>query len=95
MYIIDERSSRIDDDVYISEQYKEYCLNELPIYLRAYKGGYIFRRILRRLFPQKYKKYLTSFAYNRKDLLFTLHSLRSEQNRETAIQGLEAFLKER
>jgi hypothetical protein len=41
-------------------------------------------------FPKQYKKWL--YRYNERDLMFTLHTLRSEQNRETAIIGIEHLL---
>ena len=89
----DMRSSRISDDEFLAEQYSKYCLQELPEYLRAYKSRFWGRRLLRRFFPKLYNRFLLSVAYDRKDLLFTLHSLRSEQNRETAIGGIESYLK--
>ena len=56
-----------------------------------------FQRVNRlsrkRFSPQAYKKWL--FDYRERDLLFTLHTLRSEQNRETAIVGLEHLLSEK
>lgn len=87
----DERSSRINDDAFIQQQFDEYCLKELPVYLRAYKGKLPFRNILARFFPKIYK-FILFRGYDRKQLLFTLHSLRSEQNREIAIGGLKKYL---
>lgn len=86
-----ERSSRINDDAFIQQQFDDYCLKELPVYLRAYKGKLPFRNILARFFPKAYKSILFK-GYDRKQLLFTLHSLRSEQNREVAIGGLKKYL---
>lgn len=88
----DERSSHVEDDAFIQNQFDQYCLKELPIYLRAYKGKLPFRSILSRFFPKIYRIILFR-GYERKQLLFTLHSLRSEQNREVAINGLLEYLR--
>lgn len=88
----DKRSALIDDDKYIYQQYQDYCYAELTKYLDAYKSRFLGRRVFRKLFPNWYKKYLTGKAYTRTNLLFTLHSLRSEQNREMAICGIEKVL---
>lgn len=87
-----ERSSHVEDDAFIQNQFDQYCLKELPIYLRAYKGKLPFRSILSRFFPKIYRIILFR-GYERKQLLFTLHSLRSEQNREVAINGLLEYLR--
>lgn len=88
----DRRSSQLMDEEFLAEQYRNYCLQELPIYFQAYKGRFWGRRIVCRLFPKLYKHFLLKYAYNREDILFTLHSLRSEQNRETAVCGMESLL---
>lgn len=87
-----ERSSRISDADYLSEQFKNYCLSELPVYLKAYKGKIVGLKAIRLFFPKLYKKICLK-RYERRQLLFTLHSLRSEQNREVAIKGIEEYLK--
>lgn len=87
----DKRSSRINDDAFIQQQFDNYCLNELPVYLKAYKGKIPFRSILARFFPKVYRCLLFK-GYDRKQLLLALHSLRSEQNREIAIDGLKKYL---
>lgn len=89
----DRRSSQLMDEEFLAEQYRYYCLQELPAYLRAYKSRFWGRRLLRRYFPKLYNRFLFDAAYDRRDLLLILHSLRSEQNRETAIGGIELFLK--
>ena len=86
----DERSSRISDEEFLSQQFRQYCVNELPVYLTAYKGKYPGYRIIRRFFPKLYKR--INKEYERKQLMFTLHSLRSEQNREIAIEGIKGYL---
>lgn len=88
----DERSSRITDTFFLEEQFKKYCLSELPVYLKAYKGKILGLKVIRRFFPKLYKK-IYMRRYERNQLLFTLHSLRSEQNREVAIKGIEEYLK--
>lgn len=86
------RSSKITDEAFLDAQFNAYCLSELPVYLRAYKGKIVGLRVLRRFFPSLYKRIYMK-RYERNQLLFALHSLRSEQNREVAIRGLEEYLK--
>lgn len=86
------RSQRIDDEDYITQKYDEYCMSELATYLSAFKSRFLGRSFLRRFFPKVYKYYLINKGYDRYNLLFTLHTLRSEQNRETAVRGIEVLL---
>ena len=88
----DERSSHVEDDVFMQKLFDQYCLDELPVYLKAYKGRLPFRTVLNRFFPKVFRKILFH-GYERKQLLLTLHSLRSEQNREIAINGLIEYLR--
>ena len=83
----DERSIRLQDKEYVMGELRRFCDNELRFYLTAFKNPSGLRLKLKRFFPGAYNKWL--FSYSRKNLLFTLHTLRSEQNRETAIIGLE------
>lgn len=87
-----ERSACISDEQLLEKKFGYYCLNELPVYLKAYKGKYMGYRILRRFFPKQYRR-INMEAYERDQMLFTLHSLRSEQNREIAIEGIKQYLK--
>ena len=48
------------------------------------------RMLQRKYFPMVYKKWL--FEYSERNLIFTLHTLPSEQNRETAVVGIEHLL---
>lgn len=90
--LFDERSSRIlSDEEFIAKQFRAYCFNELPLYLGAYKGKYPGYRIIRRFFP-RVNKWIIMHGYARNQVLLTLHSLRSEQNREIAIEGLKEYL---
>ena len=89
----DKRSAFINNEDYMKAQYQQYTLEELHKYLIAYKSKIPGRWLIRRFFPKAYNNYLLTRAYTLTDLLFTLHSLRSEQNRETAIQGLENHLR--
>ena len=85
-----ERSRMAVDEDYVWEQLQAFCDNELPLYLTAFKSPTRFRYLQKRFFPQSYKKWL--YRYQKRNLMFTLHTLRSEQNRETAIVGLEHLL---
>lgn len=85
-----ERSRLLQDEEYIRQQLQEFCDGELRLYLKAFKSPSKMMMRLARYFPKQYKKWL--YRYNKRDLLFTLHTLRSEQNRETAIIGIEHLL---
>ncbi len=89
----DERSSCLGDEDFLRKAFADYSRGELPLYLKAFKGKYPFYRVLERFFP-KFSDRLVENGYIRRKLLFTLHSLRSEQNREVAIKGIEALLEE-
>ena len=86
----DKRSKKVNDDDYVYKQLQKFCDNELQLYLTAFKSPSKLRTRLKRFFPKAYKMWL--YRYNERDLMFTLHTLRSEQNRETAIVGLEHLL---
>ena len=86
----DERSRMATDEEYVWELLRAFCDKELRFYLTAFKSPSEFRLKQKRFFPHSYKKWL--YKYQDRDLLFTLHTLRSEQNRETAIIGLEHML---
>lgn len=88
----DKRSSLLYDENLMQSLSDEYCLNELPIYLNAFKGrAPLHIKVLKRFFPLLYRKYLFA-SYTRRFMLQSLHTLRSEQNREIAIRGLEVYL---
>ena len=86
------RSKMIKDDEFLYNEFKTFCKKELLLYLTAFKSPGKMMRFVRRFFPGPYKKWLFHNAFSRRNLLFTLHTLRSEQNRETAIVGLEDLL---
>ena len=89
---MDERSRKLDDDAFVYQQFQQYCQKDLKLYLTAFKSPGFFLRVFRKLMPKHFNKWLCSRAFYRKDLLFALHTLRSEQNRETAIAGIEQLL---
>lgn len=91
----DERSRKVLDDIFLIEQFQKFCMDELYLYLTAFKSPGRMRLLLKRFFPKRYMKWLYTKAFSSRNLMFTLHTLRSEQNRETAIVGLEAFLEDR
>ncbi len=90
-----ERSSHIGDDAYILQQFHDFCRGELHLYLKAFKSPGRFMQRFKDHFPKRFRKWLFSNAFNDRDLMFSLHTLRSEQNRETAIRGIEDLLEER
>lgn len=88
----DHRSSMLGDDKFLIEQFQKFSYSELKRYFVAFKGKDYYRKIASRLFPSQFKKSYLLKAYSREQLLFTLHTLRSEQNRETAIEGIKNLL---
>lgn len=84
------RSNMVGDEDYVYQEFQEFCDKELRLYLTAFKSPSKLRLRLKRFFPKAYKKWL--YQYNERDLMFVLHTLRSEQNRETAIVGIEHYL---
>jgi len=86
----EERSRLLQNEEYIRQQLQKFCDGELRLYLKAFKSPSKMMLRLARLFPKTYKKWI--YRYNVRDLMFTLHTLRSEQNRETAIIGIEHLL---
>ena len=86
------RSEKMIDDDFLIKQFRLFCIQELQLYLTAFKSPNALFRTTRKLFPKVYKKWLFHNAFLRRNLLFTLHTLRSEQNRETAIVGIETLL---
>lgn len=87
----EERSTQLHDEDYVYRQFQKFCDGELKLYLKAFKSPSKIRLKLARVFPNAYKQWL--YKYNERDLMFTVHTLRSEQNRETAIVGIENMLK--
>lgn len=88
----EKRSVSLLDDAFVKEQFQQFCYKELRLYLSAFKSLSFSQRVIRKCFPAYFKKWLYHKAFRREDLLFTLHTLRSEQNRETAIMGLEELM---
>lgn len=86
-----QRSIKLADENYVYQQFQEFCDKELGIYLTAFKSPARLRKKIGKWFPKIFEKWL--LKYNERDIMFTLHTLRSEQNRETAIMGLEHLLK--
>jgi poly-gamma-glutamate synthesis protein (capsule biosynthesis protein) len=86
----EERSRLLQDEEYIRQLLQKFCDGELRKYLKAFKSPSKMMMRLAKYFPKQYKKWL--YRYNERDLMFTLHTLRSEQNRETAIIGIEHLL---
>ena len=88
----ERRSREVYDEEQVLEKFREYCLKEVPLYIKAYKGGRLVTRLISRLFPKTTSRYMLK-NYTKNQLLFSLHSLRSEQNREVAIGGIKELLR--
>lgn len=88
----EEQSRLMHNDEYVNRQFQEFCYNELRLYLEAFKSPSKALRFAKRFAPKGYRKWLYNKSYSQRDFLFTLHTLRSEQNRETAICGMEYLL---
>lgn len=84
------RSNKVGDEDYVYQELQKFCDKELRLYLTAFKSPSKLRLRLKRFFPKPYKKWL--YQYDERDLMFALHTLRSEQNRETAVVGIEHLL---
>jgi len=89
-----ERSEQIRRIGFISEQYQKHAFSRVKGYLDTYKGRVPLKRFVRHCFPKLYVKILLN-SYDKEQLLLTLHSLRSEQNREMAITGISELLKQK
>ena len=85
------RSAFVSDDAKTKELFGEYSLKELPIYLSVFRKQNVLYRKLRKYCPKIYKRMLFQ-GFERRQLLRFLHTLRSEQNREIAIRGIELYL---
>jgi poly-gamma-glutamate synthesis protein (capsule biosynthesis protein) len=90
----DERSSHITDDAFLRSQFRTYCGKKVFPYLVAYKGKNFIYKALGRISPKLRNRFIGR-SYTRTQLLLTLHSLRSEQNREVAIEGIIDLLEKR
>ena len=86
------RSEKVQDDVFLKEKFQQFCEGELPLYLTAFKSPGKLICKFKRIFPNMFQKWLFTQSYSRRDLMFTLHTLRSEQNREIAVAGIEGLL---
>ena len=84
------RSNKVGDEEYVYQELQKFCDGELRLYLKAFRSPSKLRLRLMKYFPKAYKKWL--YNYTERDLMFALHTLRSEQNRETAIIGMEHLL---
>ena len=84
------RSNKVGDEDYVYQELQKLCDNELKRYLTAFKSPSRLRLLQSRFLPKSYRKWL--FDYSERNLMFALHTLRSEQNRETAIIGMEHLL---
>lgn len=89
----DKRSALLSDEAFVLGEFKKFCYKELRLYLTAYEGLSFSQRLFKRFFRTRFTKWLYQRSHSTRDLLFTLHSLRSEQNRETAITGLEELIR--
>lgn len=81
----ERRSTELKDEDFVMKEFQKYCRKEVVAYIKAYKGNLFLKKYFNYFFPRVYSRYLLK-SYTKKDLLFTLHSLRSEQNREVAIE---------
>lgn len=86
----EERSKLNQDEDFVKKQLQMFCDKELYLYLKAFKSPSRLLLKLSKYFPKTYRWWL--FRYKERDIMFTLHTLRSEQNRETAVIAIEHLL---
>lgn len=89
---IDRSRLLLKDEDEVFRLFQEFCMKELHLYLNAYKRPSFPQRVIKKLFPSYYNQWRNHKLYNDRDLLFSLHTLRSEQNRETAVVGIEKYM---
>ena len=76
-----ERSSRVDDEAFIVEEYQKLKVGEImQKYLEASKGGFPFHRVLKRLFPSIIKHPEQTYAF--RQILRNYNVLQGERRRE-------------
>lgn len=86
------RSNQLSDAAFLEAAFDQFCYSELHKYIRAFRGNDLIKRIWRKLHPRQDQMDFYNKEYSRQQLLFILHTLRSEQNRETAIVGIKKML---
>lgn len=89
----EKRSSLLLNDEFVRCEYEKYCLSNIKSLLATVTNNDIMSRLIRKAFPKQYYQKMVYKPAQRNRLLRVLHSLRSEQNREAAIIGLQSFLK--
>ena len=90
----EERSKLLNDEKYVDQQFAQFCLKRLELYLSACKSPSRLMRVIMKFLPSVYKKWLFD-SYNPRNLLFMLYILWSEQKGEEAMAGLERLLYEK
>lgn len=80
-----ERSSRINDEKYILEEYQRIKSKDILYkYVSASKGFYPLRRVMLKLFPTMMRKFVVH-SFSRHQILLTLHSMEHDRTREDMI----------
>lgn len=79
------RSSKLNDDEFLEENYKNFAMGKLNEYLHISNGVRFYNRILNRLFKRKY----FIKRYDLKDCLAILNIIECEAHRELFIKGLK------
>ena len=89
-----ERSRQIQEDTFVSEQYKTLAKKELDRYLLMISGkntGSFLYMILNKLTGGKWEHYLAKRLYHGKKRLYVLNLLRCEAHRDAIITGLNSI----
>lgn len=84
-----ERGSHLNDDEYIVDKFTNFVMTQKSVKTKQFEMIYWYDKILRRILPNsiycKYKKKYKSVNFTKAQLMRILYTIRSEQQRETAL----------
>lgn len=84
-----ERGLHINDDDYIVEKFKSFVMTQKPVKTKQFIVRHWYDKLFRRLLPKsmynKYERKFLSVHFSKDQLMRILYTVRSEQQRETAL----------
>lgn len=85
----EERGSHINDDNYIVDKFREFVMTQRKVKTKQFRKYYWYDRILKKIFPSRiyslYDQKFKEVKFSEGELLRFLYTIRSEQQRETAL----------